>query len=165
MRPRANRSIRNILISAVVLLVLFVGAGIGYTWYMGQNTSPGTASVVENKSTEPVVVKQTLPAANTPESASVQSLVSPVLSGSNSTITVRTKADSICKISVIYDKTASTDSGLYNKTADEYGMVSWSWKIEDSVPLGKWPVSVTCTHNKKSAVVVGDLKVVSQIEL
>lgn len=147
-----------------MLIVIFVGAGIGYTWYMGQNTTPEVATVVENTPAGPVIAKPTKPAENTPESASVQSLVSPVLPGSNSTITVRTKPDSICKISVIYDKTASIDSGLYNKTADEYGMVSWSWTIEESAPLGKWPVSVICAYHEKTAVVVGDLKVVSQLE-
>jgi len=164
MKARIVKVIRNILISALVLVVLFVGAGLVYTWYMGQNTTPVAEAVTENKSTAPVLIKPTKPGADTPESASVQSLVSPVLPGSNTTITVRTKQYSICRISVIYDKTTSTDSGLYNKTADEYGMVSWSWTVEDSVPLGKWPVSVTCTFDKKSAVVVGDLKVVNKLE-
>jgi hypothetical protein len=164
MKARIVRLIRNVLISALILVVLFVGAGLAYTWYMGQNTVPEVAKVIENKSNEPVVLKHTQPGENTPESASIQSLDSPVLPGSNVSVTVRTQPFSICKISVIYDKTPSTDSGLYNKTSDDFGMVSWTWTVEDSVPLGKWPVKITCTRNDKSAVVIGDLKVVSQIE-
>ncbi len=74
-------------------------------------------------------------------------------------MTVKTNAAAACNIKVVYDKTASTDSGLIAKVADEYGMVSWGWTVEPSVPLGKWPVKVTCANAKHSAVVQSDLVV------
>jgi hypothetical protein len=163
-KAHVTKFIRNTVISIVVLLVLFVGGGVAYTWYMGQNNDSASAATAPVKAKPELVVKHVQPGANTPESASVQSITSPVIPGTNSSVTVRTKADSVCKITVVYDKTASTDSGLVAKIADEFGMVSWSWTVGDSVPLGKWPVTVTCTHSGKSAVVVGDLLVTKVIQ-
>ncbi len=165
MKRRFPTILRNILISTVVLLVLFVSAGIGYTWYMGQNNTVDATVLPETtKNTTETTLVHTLPSADIAESASVQSIVSPILPGSNSSITVRTKPFSTCTISVTYNKIPSTDSGLINKDADDYGMVTWSWTVENSVPLGKWPVKVTCASGEKSAVVVGDLEVVAIIK-
>ncbi len=77
----------------------------------------------------------------------------------NASIIIRTNAGSKCVIAVVYDKTASSDSGLGSKTADEYGIASWTWTVESSVPIGKWPVKVTCVYNGRSAVVQGNLQV------
>lgn len=157
-RGRIIKFIRNIAISALVLLVLFVGGGAAYTWYMGRT------SVADTSAGDPVVevapvIKHVQPAANVSESASVQMLTSPVVPGSNASVTVRTNPGSQCTIIVEYNKVASKDSGLSLKTADEFGMVTWTWTVEASVPLGKWPVKVTCVNDKKSAFVQGDLVV------
>jgi hypothetical protein len=58
----------------------------------------------------------------------------------------------------------AADPGLVKKTADEYGMVSWTWGVSRSVPVGKWPVTVTCAIGKHSGVVIGDLEVVNSIK-
>lgn len=156
------RRIRNIALSVVILLVITVGAGIGYTWYMGRNT---VVQVPSYQVTESVSeIKHIKPAANVPQSASIQSLSSPVIPGQNALVIAKTKPDSTCVISVIYDKTASIDSGLKQKTADEFGMVSWSWTVDAAAPFGKWPVKITCTHNKLSAVVIGDLIVATKTD-
>lgn len=147
------------LISAVILIILAVAAGVLYTWYVGQQDN----SKYIDKAKEPVVTKTTVKApvqqaANAKASASVQSLTSPVNPGSNAGVTVRTNPEATCKITVVYNKIASKDSGLVDKKADEYGMVDWTWTVEESVPVGKWPVTVTCSlDEKRSAVVVGDL--------
>jgi hypothetical protein len=146
---RVPKSIVRTLMSVVVLLVLMVGAGVGYVWYMGQHPPHVQAD-------ETSVAK---PSPNAKESAAVQSLTSPVAPGDNASVAVRTLPDSACTITVVYDKTASKDSGLGQKTADEYGLVSWTWTVEAAVPLGKWPVTVTCAYNNKTAVVQGDLVV------
>lgn len=160
-KARAVRFIRNILIWFVVLLILLLAAGAAYTWYMGQNDKdiPVTAPV---KTNTPTIAKPTMPAPNAKEGASVQMITSPVSPGENSSISIKTNPESVCKIKVEYNKIASTDSGLVAKTADEYGVVSWSWTVGPSVPIGKWPVTVTCVWNQKSAVVVGDLVVTEQ---
>jgi hypothetical protein len=160
-RSRIIRFVRNIAISVAVLLVIFIGGGAAYTWYMGRTTVVDT-SVADSIDTTPTpVIKHVQPAANANESASVQMLTSPVAPGSNASVTVKTNPSSECTIAVEYNKVASKDSGLRLKTADEFGIVSWTWTVEVSVPLGTWPVKVTCinTANKKSAFVQGDLVV------
>ena len=153
------RRARNITISVVVLLLLFIGGGVGYTWYMGKYAKVESAAIAAPADAlpEPVVeVRKQAPDAVV--SASVQMITSPLAPGANAMITVKTNADAKCVIKVVYDKTPSTDSGLSEKIADEYGMVSWAWTVEENAPLGSWPVVVTCANEKNSAVVKADLK-------
>lgn len=161
---RILRFIRNLAISIFVLLVVTVGGGVAYTWYMGQNSDGKSASVVPVSNEEPTapVVKRVQPGANVPTSAAIQTLTSPVAPGSNASVTIKTNAEAECSITAIYNKVASTDSGLGKKQADEYGVLSWVWTVEPTVPLGKWPVTITCINNEKSAVVVGDLVVANK---
>ena len=156
-KPKILRSIRNIAISFVVILVLAVGAGAGYTWYMGKQKVASTV-VAEPVQASPVI-KPTKPAENTSVGVSVQSLLTPITPGSNTSITIRTTPSATCTISVVYKDVPSTDSGLKAEQADDFGMATWTWTVGVSVPLGKWPVKVTCTYNKKSGVVQGDLVV------
>lgn len=157
---RIGKLIRNILISIGALLVLAIAGGVAYTWYVGQagveNTS-AVAAPVEVQSVTPLQHVQ--PASNAKIGASVQSLTSPVAPGSNVSLTIKTLPDAECTITVVYNKVASTDSGLSMKIADEFGMASWTWTVEESVPLGTWPAKVTCVLGKQSAVVQADLVV------
>jgi len=163
---RVVKTTIKISVFAVVLLVLIVAGGIGYIWYTGQNNSDEIASSDTTvKASKPTtVIAPVKTAENAKVGASIQELTSPVLPGDNSSITVKTNPDAKCTISVIYDKTPSTDSGLLPKVADEYGIASWTWTVEKSAPLGKWPVKVTCAKGKMSGVVIGDLKLVKQLE-
>jgi hypothetical protein len=159
-RSRILKGARNALLSIVILLVLTAGTGVAYTWYMGQQPVKETAAAEPVETPPAPPVKKPQPAApGAKVGASVQIITSPVASGANASITVKTNPDSSCTIKVVYDKTASTDSGLGPKKADEYGMVSWTWTVEATAPAGKWPVKVTCVKGDKSAVVQGDLKV------
>jgi hypothetical protein len=137
-----------------------VGGGVGYTWYMGQHDDGSTLGVATPVEATPApVIKPSKPSPNAPVGASVQMLTTPVVPGENASITVKTTPMANCTIKVEYNKVASTDSGLIPKAADEFGIIGWSWTVEESVPLGTWPVTVTCTYNKKSAMVRGDLVV------
>ncbi|MEO6109586.1 MAG: hypothetical protein ABIP50_01065 [Candidatus Saccharimonadales bacterium] len=151
------RKIRNIAISVGILLVLFIGAGVAYTFYMSQTETPKivTTPVVDKKNT----ITHVKIAANAPASASVQSITTPIMPGDNASISIKSNPGSSCAIKVEYNKIPSTDSGLKDKVSDEFGITTWSWTIEPTAPEGKWPVSVTCTYNTKTAVVVGDLVV------
>jgi hypothetical protein len=155
-KKRIIRSIRNVSISVGVLIVLLVAAGAIYTWFAGRNPAPNQTTNAVDATPAPVV-KAVDPAPNAPESASVQSLTSPVAPGDNASATIKTNPGSWCTITVVYDKTASTDSGLTGKTADDFGSVSWTWTVDTTAPTGTWPVTVTCLRNKVSAVVVGSL--------
>jgi len=157
-KKRVIRSIRNTGISILVLLVLFVGAGLIYTWFIGHNTLKA-AVVADTTTTSVPVVKHVEPGTNIPESASVQSITSPVMPGDNASIIIKTNPGSWCTITAVYDNVPSKDSGLSGKTSDDFGSVTWTWTVESSVPVGSWPVTVTCLRNKLSAVVVGTLVV------
>ena len=164
-QSRIVRSVRNAAISMLVLLVLAVGAGVAYTWYMGQSEVENTSVVAEPVEYEPApVVKPRAPAQNAKVGASVQALTSPVQPGDNTSLTVKSTPSASCAISVIYDKMPSTDSGLKPQIADDFGIVSWAWTVEPSAPLGVWPMKVTCTYLKQSAVVQADLDVAEPIE-
>jgi len=158
-RSRLVLFLRNTVISIAVLLGLLVGGGVAYTWYMGQQpVAPAAVAIQEEKKSAPAV-KPTAPSPTGRVSASVQMLTSPVLPGENASITVRTNALAKCTIKVEYNKVPSTDSGLMQKAADEFGMVTWAWSVPAAAPLGKWPVKVTCANEKNSAMVQGDLVV------
>ena len=152
------KSVKNTILSIFILLAIMITAGVGYTWYMSRNVDENPSALAD-----PVVVKQdrtvkpTQPAADARVGASVQYLSTPIKPGSNASISIKTNAAATCNISVVYDKIASTDSGLKTKVADEYGTVSWSWTVESSAPVGKWPVKVTCANSKYSGFVQGDL--------
>jgi hypothetical protein len=164
-KKRIVRFVRNTLISVGVLLVLTIGGGVAYTWYMGEYAAPTPAAIATPVEAAPrQVITPPKPSADAPASASIQMLTSPVTPGMNASVTVKTNAEAECTISVEYNKIPSTDSGLKPKTADEFGMVSWAWTVEESVPLGTWPVSVTCSANDKSAVVKGELVVANKID-
>lgn len=159
-KARALRSVRNIAISIFVLLVIVIGGGVGYTWYVGQDTVEDPAAIAAPVALAPApVIKPTKPAADAKQSAAVQILTSPVAPGSNASITVKTNAESDCTITAEYNKVPSTDSGLGPKKADDFGIVSWTWTVEESVPVGTWPVDVICAFNDQTAMVRGNLVV------
>lgn len=163
-RERIIRSGIHIIISFVVLLVILVGAGVVYTWWIGQNDIKSNSVVIDSaESTKPSIIKPTKPAANAKLGVAIQMLTTPVVPGLNASVTAKTNTDSKCSIQVLYNEVASRDSGLTPKIADDYGMVSWTWTVESNVPLGKWPVKIACALGSKSAVVVGDLVVAREV--
>jgi hypothetical protein len=143
----------------VTLLVLFVGAGVAYVWYSGQSTGVQAVAATPVAQAEAPVIKPNKPAANAKEGVAIESLTTPVAPGANSSMIVRTLAGSQCTISVVYNNVPSKDSGLVPKVADDYGNVSWSWTVSEDTPVGHAPVTVTCSYNKQTAVVQGDLVV------
>ena len=155
------RRMRNISISVGILLLVLVGAGLAYTFYMSQTeTAPVVSKPVSTL--RPNTIKHAKMADNVPANASVQSLTSPVMPGDNASISVKGNPGSICSIKVEYNKVASTDSGLIAKPTNEFGVVTWAWTLTATTPQGKWPVTVTCDYNNKTAIVIADL-VVSKI--
>jgi hypothetical protein len=159
-KKRILKFIRNVAISIVVLAAMIVGIGVVYTWLTGKNKVPAAVTTVDTSTASNATLPPPVqPAANAQEGVSIQSLTSPVAPGDNASVIAQTNAGSWCTISVTYGTTKSTDSGLKAKTADAYGSVTWAWTVESSVPVGKWPATITCTRNSKSGVVIGDLVV------
>lgn len=154
------RRLIKTVVSVVVLLALFIGGGAAYTWYVGKNTTVEEPTTPEPTSaTEPANDDPPKVSPKAPVGLSVQFLTSPVKPGENASINVKTNPLVSCEIKVEYDEEKSEDSGLKPKKADEYGIVDWTWTVEETAPKGEWPVTVTCANKKNSGVVVGDLVV------
>jgi hypothetical protein len=142
-----------------VLLLLFVGAGVGYVWYEGRHGSVATNVEATPDPVRQQMIKPTQQAPDAVIGASVQYITSPVAQGANAMITVKTNTEAKCTIAVLYNNVPSKDSGLVAHTADEFGAVNWTWTVDPTAPLGVWPVTITCANAKHTAVVKADLKV------
>lgn len=142
------------------MLLIFVIAGVVYVFYVDrQQPAPPKKSAAKTDS-EPSVFKPVAPAANAQEGVSIQSLLSPVAAGSNTSMSIRSNAGSTCSILVTYNGGAiSHDSGLAPQKTDVYGFVTWTWTVEKTVAPGTYPVKVTCVYNGRSGVVIGNLQV------
>ena len=157
-RRNTLKTVRNVALSALILLVLFLAAGVAYVRFVGNDSQTAQSQ------TTPPQPKLSLPEPHKPDpkaavGVALQSLYTPIKAGQNTSITVRTTPTAKCTIKVTYNGKPSTDSGLADKNADGYGMATWSWTVEKSVPKGKWPVAVTCVYNKHSGFLQKDLQV------
>ncbi len=156
-----RRKIRNYLLSIGILLFLFIGAGIIYTWYMGKQ-KPLDSAVTPEPTPIKVVQKKPQPIPDDiPVSIVMQIFGSPVAQKSNSSLNIKTNAGAACKIAITIGKDVAAaelkDSGLVPKVADEFGIVVWTWTIPEGATPGTWPVDVTCANKKNSAFYRADL--------
>lgn len=122
---------------------------------------PAKASVT----TVPPPITPHKPAANAKEGVSVEAVSSPVSQGAQASIAIHTNPTSSCKIQVFYNydiekkQKPSTEPGLEDATADDYGNASWTWTVGASDALGLGKIIVTCVYNGQSGVVQADLQV------
>lgn len=159
-REQRKRSFRRLVTTSFVLLLVAGIAGIGYTWYMGQQetlASSEPAPVYKPRA----VVKPPKIASDAPLGVSVQTFTPEGKPGENASVTIRTNPEAACAVTVKYGEVAAVDSGLVAKPADEYGVASWSWTIAPGAPVGKAPITVTCKNKKHSAVVVAEMMIKS----
>lgn len=149
------RPVRNVFVSAFVLLVLMLVGGAVYIFMTGGSEAPVTFTATPASATEPTEIKPRQVAPNAPESAAVQMMSPAVSPGGPASISVKTLPGSACTIAATYtnDKPSSTAAALLPATADDFGNVSWNWVVDTWAPDGNWPVTVTCAHGKKSAMV------------
>ncbi len=158
-REQRRKSARRTLNTFLVLLVLAVSAGIGYTWYMGKQKPAAAAELPIATKNRPAIIKPHKVASDAKVGVAIQMLTGEVKVGENASMTVRTNPEAQCAITVKYNNVLAKDSGLVPKVADEFGVASWAWTVAQGTPPGKWPVEVTCKNKKHSAVVIGDLLV------
>lgn len=140
------------------MLVLFVVGATSYILIADRSVKP-PPKAKPTISNQPREIKPVAPAANAAEGVAIESLLSPVAAGQNTTMEILTNAGSTCTITAVYNKTPSHDSGLSPKTADAYGLVSWTWTVDRTAPAGSWPVTVTCVYHSRSGVYIGQLQV------
>jgi hypothetical protein len=156
---RVPKSVIVTTITVVVLLILLVGGGIAYVWYSGRNGYQSAAVQEEPAEKKPAKKERPPIDPKAPVGASVQSITSPVAPGENASITVHTTPEAVCTIAVEYNKEPVKDSGLIQRNADEYGVVTWTWTVDPAAPLGRWPAKVLCAHHEKSGAVEGNFEV------
>jgi hypothetical protein len=136
---------------------LAVVAGVIYTWYTGQHATIKNEATPVTKVSQPTTTQPEKLAPNDREGVAEQSFTSPVQQGDNASVDIQTNPDSTCSITAVYNNVTEKDSGLAPKTADEYGLVEWSWTVSSSAPVGTWPITINCVWNKKSAVLIENL--------
>lgn len=157
-REQRKASLRRFTSGVLVLAVLAAGAGIAYTWYVGQNQS-ALANQTAPVRTPRVVLKPQKIASDAKVGVAVQTVTPEVKPGENASVSVRTNPEADCTVVVRYNNVAAVDSGLAPKQADEYGVASWSWTVAAGTPTGTWPAEVSCKNKKHSAVVRADFAV------
>ncbi len=129
----------------------------------------GTATTIDpvkvSATTVPPPITPHKPAANANEGVSVEAITSPVSRGSEADVAIHTNPTSTCNIQVFYNydiekkQKPSTEPGLEDKVADDYGDATWTWTVTPMDTLGLGKVIVTCTYNKSMGVVQADLQV------
>lgn len=153
-RRAVVRRVRNISIAVVILLILIIAAGVAYSLYtasLAKDQPQAVAPVLEER-------KEITPTAPNPTAqvgVATSTLELPASPGENALFTIRTNAEATCDITVTYGdpgerENQSLDSGLKRKIADSFGVVSWTWTVEPSRPLGEWPIEVTCFNEVNS---------------
>ncbi len=160
-RTLTSKKLWRSVIGTVTILLILVGGGAAYTWWMGRHAkvAPAVESATTTQSEKPFF-EPTAPDPKANVGVGIQVLTSPLAPGSNASISVHTYPDATCTIDVKYNEVAAVDTGLHPKTADKYGLATWSWSVPEDTPLGTWPVWVRCAHHDKNGQVRGDLVVV-----
>jgi len=160
------KAARNALVSAFLLVILFAGGGLAYTYYSGKNSADTTASAADAAASATAAANQPVQASKTSsktsEGVAINLLSSPVARGTAASMSVQTLPYSQCTIVVTYNKVPAHASGLTTKTADDFGTASWDWMVSPSAPIGKGMAKVTCTRDKKTAMVEGDIQVTAK---
>jgi beta-lactamase superfamily II metal-dependent hydrolase len=80
----------------------------------------------------------------------IVSMTSPVSPGVNATLVAKATPGAQCDITVYYGSGPSTAQGLYPKTADTSGNVSWTWKVGTRTTPGSWRIVVTASLGGKT---------------
>jgi len=81
---------------------------------------------------------------------SIISVTSPVAPGENATLQAATLPGASCSIAVYYKSGPSTAAGLYTKTTDGHGNVSWTWKVGTRTTPGTWRIVVSAVLGGES---------------
>jgi hypothetical protein len=156
---RIPKRVRNVSISVAVLLIIFLSIGVLYTFRIDRGEAGNVEVAPHISEVSSVSPKPRLPSPNASEGVAVDVIDSPVKRGADTSVSVSTNAGSTCTILVAYNGVVAKSTGLAPTTADDYGLASWTWPVGNTVPIGTWPVKITCTYNGRSGVVDTSLQV------
>jgi hypothetical protein len=152
------KSLRQVGILALVILILLVLAGVLYVLFSNQqgvHTDVVSAGAVNQAS--PITPKA--PAANAKEGVAIQALTPSAAPGSVVSVVATTNATSRCTIHVDASVDSQDDPALAPQVADAYGTVSWSWRVSRAAGAGNKSLEVTCAYHGRTGVVDGQYTV------
>lgn len=66
-----------------------------------------------------------------------------VTKGSNATVTIQGKPNTVYSIKVRYSSGYSTAKGLEEQTSDSDGICSWTWRVGASTKSGSYPITIS----------------------
>jgi hypothetical protein len=84
-----------------------------------------------------------------PLSVNKVSLTGSVSRGGTAKVTIKTDAHADCSIEVTYNSGPSTAAGLGDKTANDSGSVSWSWRVGSNTARGSYPIDIWCSKGER----------------
>lgn len=163
-KARAARRLRNTLIAVIVLAMIAGGIAVVLLWLM----KPQKPSVVDGESKpviNPMQIARPKVGPDVSIGSTIQMISSPIAPGDNASVTLRTTERAICSIKVYHlgplaeELDAVKDSGLTEKTADEFGMVTWTWTMPADAKLVTWKADIFCKRDSKTTRSVGEVAV------
>lgn len=106
---------------------------------------PTTAEPTTEEPTtaEPTTKKPTEKPTEAPKGIEVTYVTSSVSPGEYASISIQGEPNTDYSISVTYKSGASTADGLYTKTSDSSGYVSWEWKVGARTSSGTYPIRIS----------------------
>ena len=161
-KARALRRIRTMALVVGALTVVIGGSFAALLWLMKPQPVKPPVATTSAQEKAPDLTSQKF-AADVPIGSAVQSITSPITPGSNASVTIRTTERAVCTIKVVrldpYNKELArvADSGLSDKTADEFGMVTWTWTMPENAVIATWKADMFCQRDSKSTRSVGEI--------
>jgi len=115
-------------------------------------TAPSTLPVspTPTPALTPTPIPTPTPTPTTELTLAIVSVTSPVGPGYNATLVAKTTPGANCGITVYYKSGPSTAQGLYPKTTDANGNVSWTRKVGTRTTPGSWKIIVTASLGGKT---------------
>lgn len=122
-----------------------------------QGVAPPPVSLIPTPTPSPSPTRSPAPAAvppaaprgtSRPTAAAVTLLNAPlsVQRGQAVTLSARTASNVDCSIDIGYPSAPQLGSA----TSDDAGNVSWTWRVGKHVPVGTWPITVSCASGTAS---------------
>lgn len=104
---------------------------------------PTTAEPTTKKPTEKPTQKPTEKPTEPPATLEFTGVSSTVSPGEYAYVSIQGKPNTDYSITVTYKSGASTADGLYTKTSDSNGNVSWEWKVGTRTSSGTYPIRIS----------------------
>lgn len=163
-RSRVVRRIRRALLIIMLITLLIVILALIYVWLFPPKPDPALAPIPKGPQV-PSDFSPTKFGEDVPIGSAIQSITTPISPGDNASIILRTTERSICSIAVVHIDDYGRklrqleDSGLVDKKADDYGVVSWTWTMPLDAALAEWKANMYCKRDSMSTESIGRIVV------